>query len=140
MQNKATEKTEHKKRVDRIVFIYHFYLLKYNDADAIDKALDIFKYDFDNEQIKILEIFVKQRRAAESYISQFISKKWKWDRLEPLIKAILINSTIEITNNLVEKAISINEAVIICKDYSHHESAPMVNAILDKVKPITRKK
>ena len=75
MKRENINSNRHSKRIDKIVFIYHFYLFEYPDNEVIEKAMDLDKYNFDKEDLKFFEFFASQRKAAEKYADQFLSKK-----------------------------------------------------------------
>lgn len=133
MNEKDNKKTEHKKRVDRIIFIYHFYLLEYKSEDIIDMAMDLDKYTFDKEELKALEMFAKQREDLEKSISEKLKASWSWERVEPLVKAIFINGSLEIKNKINDKPIVINESLVIAEEYAYPNVKKLLNAVLDKI-------
>lgn len=126
-------KTEHKKRVDRITFIYHFYLLDYKIEDLVDIAMDLDKYDFDKDELSQIQTLVKQIPSLEEKVSSKLKANWSWDRIEPLVKAIFINGSFEIINEVNDKAVIINESLVIAEEYSYPNVKKILNAILDKI-------
>ena len=131
---KKTSKTQHQLRISRIIFFYHYYLFNWDKKDIIDKSLDLDKYNFNDEEIKFIEIFSNNLEVIEKNIKENITNKWPFYRIEPFIKAVLVNSFVEIIYLKIDKRISINEALIILEEYAYESSKNMCNAILDKIK------
>ncbi|UUD34899.1 transcription antitermination protein NusB [Mycoplasmopsis caviae] len=86
-----------------------------------------------NEQFLHLEKISKNYEFYKKSISQFFKESWIWERVSPLIRAILINGAHELMS--IEPKIIINESVEITKYYFDSEKNffKMVNAILENV-------
>jgi len=60
-------------------------------------------------------------------------KKWTWDRLPIIIRAILLTSYAHKQIEVVDKKVIISTAVDLTKKYVEEKQAKFVNAILDEV-------
>ena len=65
-------------------------------------------------------------------IGQYLVK-WSFDRLNLVEQAILLEATSEIKQNLNEKAVVIDEAIILTKMYCDEESYKYINGVLDRI-------
>ena len=59
--------------------------------------------------------------------------KWSFDRLNLVEQAILLEAVSEIKLNLNEKAVTIDEAIILTKKYCDEESYKYINGVLDNI-------
>ena len=58
----------------------------------------------------------------------------KWWRVNYIDQAILLVATSEILTAKVDRAVAIDEAVNIAKEYSDDESFKYINGVLDQIK------
>ena len=116
---------------EKIVFALYQHLLLKKDINVC------FVNNFDSDD---LDDYIRTIRNdvidnEESYIDE-ISKylvKWSFDRLNLVEQAILLEATSEIKQNLNEKAVIIDEAIILTKQYCDEESFKYINGVLDKI-------
>lgn len=116
---------------EKIVFALYQHLLLKKDINVC------FVNNFDSDD---LDDYIRSIRNdvidnEESYIDE-ISKylvKWSFDRLNLVEQAILLEATSEIKQNLNEKAVIIDEAIILTKQYCDEESFKYINGVLDKI-------
>ena len=116
---------------EKIVFALYQHLLLKKDINVC------FVNNFDSDD---LDDYIRSIRNdvidnEESYIEE-ISKylvKWSFDRLNLVEQAILLEATSEIKQNLNEKAVIIDEAIILTKQYCDEESFKYINGVLDKI-------
>lgn len=66
-------------------------------------------------------------------LSPFLRSDWQWDRLSLVDQAILLISMEDLLVNDTPKAIVIDEAVNLAKEYSDDASPKMINGILDRL-------
>ena len=74
-------------------------------------------------------------KNEEEYIKLLSNhlQKWSFDRLGYVDQAILLCACSEIKTAIVEKAISLNEAISLAKDYGDEDSYRYINAVLDNI-------
>ena len=60
-------------------------------------------------------------------------KDWTFDRLGKVEAAILLMAAAEIKTQINDKAVAINEAINLAKEYCDEESYKLLNATLDKL-------
>ncbi|RMX35142.1 transcription antitermination protein NusB [Mycoplasmopsis fermentans] len=117
-------------RLGIINVLYRYELMdqKINVNELFDSESNL-----SNEQFSHLEKIAKNYDFYKKAVSQFLKEGWSWERISPLIRAILINGTHELMS--IEPKIIINESVEITKYYFEDEKNfyKMVNAILEKV-------
>ncbi|WP_434325550.1 transcription antitermination protein NusB [Mesomycoplasma hyorhinis] len=95
---------------------------------------EIFKnYDLTKEQIKILEAIEKKYEIFQKLIINFLGSNWSWNRILPLVRAILLLGSFELLVN--DNKVVINEMVQMIKDYTleSDKEYKFVNAVLDKI-------
>ena len=70
-------------------------------------------------------------KISDRIISSFLKEDWKWERIAPLERSILIYGTFELA--VSDKALVINELVDITKGFIPGDSYKFINAILNNV-------
>ena len=116
---------------EKIVFALYQHLLLKKDINAC----------FDNNfEVDDLDDYIRNIRQnvidnEEKYIDEISGHlvKWSFDRLNLVDQAILLEATSEIKLNLNEKAVIIDEAIILAKQYCDEESYKYINGVLDKI-------
>ena len=66
-------------------------------------------------------------------------KEWDYDRIGSIEKAVLRLGTYEILYEKVDKAVVINEAIEISKEFGNEQSPKFINGVLDNVTLIEEK-
>ncbi|WP_233341718.1 transcription antitermination factor NusB [Mycoplasmopsis bovirhinis] len=104
------QKTMRQKRIDVISEIY--------TCELLEQKLDYQKISLENLSLDILELRrLKELEQRYDFIvtvfKKIINTEWDWQRVSPLVKAILINAANEFWT--IEPKIVINEAVEITK-------------------------
>ena len=66
-------------------------------------------------------------------ISQLLRSDWSFDRLSMLEQSILLISFQEILVNEAPRAVVINEAITLAKNYCDDNSYKLINGVLDKL-------
>ncbi|MEA4115460.1 transcription antitermination protein NusB [Mycoplasma sp. 744] len=122
-------KSQRDARIELINIIYAHELL--NEKLDINQIFSD-ELTLNNKQIKSLEFINQNYDFYIKIISHFIKEGWNWERISALHRAILINATNEMFNNLAAK-VAINEAIEITKLFFDDESYKMINAILQNV-------
>lgn len=106
--------------------------------ELLSKPLDmrqIFEAEsgLNNEQFKQLELISKNYFFIKNNIEKFLREDYSWERISPLIRAILINATQEYF--LIPPKVVVNEAIEITKIYFDDADNyyKVVNAILQNI-------
>ncbi|GHT10429.1 N utilization substance protein B [Planctomycetales bacterium] len=81
---------------------------------------------------QLLDGIVERRQTIDDLLAG-VAKNWSLERMNPTDKSILRLAVYEITATDTPKAVVINEAVELAKQFGTTESAAFVNGILDKV-------
>lgn len=115
------------KRANIIKYIYQNELME-NPLDAVD-AFE--SGDFSAQEVKVIENIAKNYLKFKKIIIHFLKNSWDWTRVSPLERAILIYGAYELTFN--DKALVINELVIITRGYIPGDSYKWINATLESI-------
>ncbi|MBZ4204249.1 transcription antitermination factor NusB [Mycoplasma tauri] len=123
-------KPRRKFRTEIINVIYRYELIK--SEISINEVFEL-NNEIDAEQLDQIEKIAKNYEYYKRTISSFFNKNINWDKVSPLIRAILINATHELLT--ISPRIVINEAIEITKIYFDTEANlyKMVNAILQNI-------
>ena len=116
---------------EKLVFALYQHLLLKKDIN------ECFNNNFIDEECDSLIADVKNDIIdnKNNYIEE-ISKhlvKWSFDRLNLIEQAILLVAISEIKNGFNEKAVVIDEAIIITKTYCDDQSYKYINGVLDNI-------
>ncbi len=84
------------------------------------------------EGIALAELAWAAREEADRALSE-LTPEWAWHRQPNIDRNILRLGYYEIKHGGIAAAIAINEAVELAKEYSHAESPPFINGVLDRV-------
>ncbi len=134
---------------EKIVFTLYQHLLLHKDLNACfddnfysdsEEFRNTAGEDLDLKDAFFYDDYVRAVRDdlilnKESYIAE-ISKwlnKWTFDRLNLVEQAILLETVSEISQDLNDKAVVIDEAVILAKQYCDDESFRYINGVLDHI-------
>ena len=116
-----------KKRTEIINTIY-----KYELFDQKVDSKQIFEDDnLDDNAIKIIEQIEAKYDSLKKIIIAALSANWEWERLQPLVRAILLYGTYELFLN--NPKIVINEMINITKIYIPGTVYKLVNKALDLI-------
>lgn len=116
-----------KKRTEIINTIY-----KYELFDQKVDSKQIFEEDnLDDNAIKIIEQIEAKYDSLKKIIIAALSANWEWERLQPLVRAILLYGTYELFLN--NPKIVINEMINITKIYIPGTVYKLVNKALDLI-------
>lgn len=116
-----------KKRTEIINTIY-----KYELFDQKVDSKQIFEDDnLDDNAIKIIEQIEAKYDSLKKIIIAVLSADWEWERLQPLVRAILLYGTYELFLN--NPKIVINEMINITKIYIPGTVYKLVNKVLDLI-------
>ena len=113
------------KRVKIITYIYKFELF-----DEKVNVNEIFNNnDLNNFEVQTLTIIQNKYVLFKNLIIKALNNAWIWERLQPLIRAILLYGLYELFIN--EPKVVINEMVNITKIYTIGDEYKLVNKVLD---------
>lgn len=113
------------KRVKIITYIYQFELF-----DEKVNVNEIFNNnDLNNFEVQTLTIIQNKYVLFKNLIIKALNNAWIWERLQPLIRAILLYGLYELFIN--EPKVVINEMVNITKIYIIGDEYKLVNKVLD---------
>ena len=113
------------KRVKIITYIYQFELF-----DEKVNVNEIFNNnDLNNFEVQTLTIIQNKYVLFKNLIIKVLNNAWIWERLQPLIRAILLYGLYELFIN--EPKVVINEMVNITKIYTIGDEYKLVNKVLD---------
>ena len=116
---------------EKLVFALYQHLLLKKDINVcfLDNFEDI---EYDDFIDSISKDLLKNKSDYIYEISQYLVK-WTFDRLNLVEQAILLEAVSEIKLNLNERAVIIDEAVILTKKYCDEESYKYINGVLDNI-------
>ncbi|WP_027120976.1 transcription antitermination factor NusB [Mycoplasma leonicaptivi] len=105
-------KSMRQQRIEVIQTIYKNELLenKYNASEILKD--NYFFTDLQKEKVMKIE---KRYHWILEIIKKLMNNDWKWDRISPLIRGIIINAASEMFD--IDAKIAINEAIEITKIY-----------------------
>ena len=113
------------KRVKIITYIYQFELF-----DEKVNVNEIFNNnDLNNFEVQTLTIIQNKYVLFKNLIIKALNNAWIWERLQPLIRAILLYGLYELF--ITEPKVVINEMVNITKIYTIGDEYKLVNKVLD---------
>ena len=85
--------------------------------------------DLNNFEVQTLTIIQNKYVLFKNLIIKALNNAWIWERLQPLIRAILLYGLYELFIN--EPKVVINEMVNITKIYTIGDEYKLVNKVLD---------
>ena len=113
------------KRLKIITYIYQFELF-----DEKVNVNEIFSNnDLNNFEVQTLTVIQNKYVLFKNLIIKALNNAWIWERLQPLIRAILLYGLYELFIN--EPKVVINEMVNITKIYTIGDEYKLVNKVLD---------
>ena len=120
-------------RIKVMTCIYQYLLTEKSMDDIFDDNLDI----DDKKSISfIVENTVntlKDQDELEEMIKTHLTPTWDYDRLGYIEKAILLMSAEELVHGNTDRAVIINEAVEIAKQYCDDDAPKLINGVLDQI-------
>lgn len=132
--------SRHTQRVSAIICLY-IYFFKPQDIELIAHDLMQFKldenkespYDVSPSSLNMMIDALDHQDLVIHKINELLTPGWTFDRLGLMEQAILFYAISEIVYQEDSKAIIIDEAIKITKEYGDQDSYKLVNAILDKL-------
>lgn len=132
MPKKNSTLTQHQKRINIMEILYQYFLEEKTDSQ-FDKYLTEVTTEENQEQIKTVKEIIWYQESLTQEIEKHLKSGWTFQGLKPIEEAILILATYEIIHTNTQKAIIINEAVILAKEYCDNNTYKYINGVLDKV-------
>ena len=115
---------------EKIVFSLYQHLLLHKDLNScFDDNLD---QEIDEFVVSMKEDLLKNKEDYVDEIGKYLVN-WKFDRLNLVEQAILLETVSEISQGINDKAVVIDEAVIMAKEYCDEESYKFINGVLDQI-------
>ena len=132
--------SRHAQRVSAVICLYIYF---FSEQDIVSIAKDLREFHLEHDQEppykiskKSLEMMVdaiEHKALIITKINNLLATGWTFDRLGLMEQAILFYAIAEIVYEEDEKAIIINEAIKIAKEYAEDDSYKLINALLDKL-------
>ncbi|MEA4162436.1 MULTISPECIES: transcription antitermination protein NusB [unclassified Mycoplasma] len=106
----SNKKSRREIRLNVIQVLYKYELLN----EAIDVPTAVTEFDFvDIEETKRLSLIASNYKFLRKTLSSLLNSDWSWERLSPVVRAIILNGAFELFNN--QPKIVFNESVEITK-------------------------
>lgn len=121
---------KNRQNLEKIISIVYISELM-NEPIDIDQVFEL--YNLNSNELKKLKAINKNYKVFKNNILVFIKQGWNWNRISPLIRAILIVGSFELIINY--KTLVINEMIEITKIFTldTDKDYKFVNSILDKI-------
>ncbi len=110
-----------------INYIYTYEL--YNEKVDTSNLLDL--ETLNEKELKKVEAISKNYDKFKSIINKYIVDGWSWTRLAALERSILLYGAFELSH--IDRALVINEMVLLTQGYIPGDSYKFINSILEKV-------
>lgn len=133
--NKKLE-PRHALREKAMICLYQYLMMQNMDsakdikeilADTVDdEKVDPFLYVITVDTIKYMDTYIEMIDSA-------LRDDWTFERLSYVERAILLMACCELDLEVSKKAIVINEAVMLAKQYCDDDSYKLINAVLDTI-------
>lgn len=132
MIKRKTNITQHQKRIKIIEIFYQYFLQQKSEQEFEEYLKEI--SDVENETvIKTIQEILWYQSNLITEIEKHLKSNWIFKSLKPTEKAILLLASYEIFYTNTEKAIIINEAIILAKQYCDNNTYKYINGVLDKI-------
>ena len=116
---------------EKIVFTLYQHLLLHKELNRCFE--DNFEpEEFDDYVLAIRDDVNVNKDVYIEEISAYLNK-WTFDRLNLVEQDILLETVSEIKQGLNDKAVVIDEAVILAKEYCDEEAYKYINGVLDNI-------
>ena len=115
---------------EKIVFSLNQHLLLHKDLNSC------FDDNLENDEDEYVSSMKEDLLAnKDSYISEIAKhlNKWSFDRLNLVEQAILLETVSEISQGINDRAVVIDEAVIMAKEYCDEDAYKYINGVLDHI-------
>ncbi len=123
----------HETRKKLVFAVYQYLLLNSDLNSAVVDAFDIEDITLIDEYVlKLVKEINTNRSNYIEKISQHL-KRWSFERLNYLDQAILLVGVAELSLGEVQKAIVIDEAINLAKEYCDDDAYKYINGVLDQL-------
>lgn len=124
--------SQHQKRIIIIEILYQYFLEQNNQKD-FEKFLATIASEENQSQITVVKDIIWYQSDLIKEIEKYLKTNWTFNSLKPTERAILILAAYEILYTKTDKAIIINEAIILAKQYCDKNVYKYINGVLDKI-------
>lgn len=124
--------TRRQQRIKIMTCLYQYLLTGKDINDIFDENLDI---DDKKSLAFIIENTVGVINNLDELVEEIEPKliDYQFDRLGYVEQAILLLSAFELNENKIDRAVVINEAIEIAKEYCDDKSPKFINGVLDQL-------
>ena len=114
---------------EKLVFTIYQHLLLHKDLkECLNDNFEEIETDEFCETI-FADLIMNEDKYIEEISKHLV--RWSFDRLNLVEQAILLEAYSEICRDLNDKAVVIDEAIILAKEYCDDESYKYINGVLD---------
>ena len=118
-------------RREKIVFTIYQHLLLHKDlADCFENNFE--EDEYDEFVLSVRDDLISNESNYIDEIGKYLVK-WTFERLNLVEQAILLETVSELHMNINDKAVVIDEAIIMTKTYCDEESYRYINGVLDNI-------
>lgn len=112
--------------------LYQYLLLKKDIREILE---DLCEQPLEEIDPYILDCVIECMENQSYYIAQIEKQltEWSFVRLGFIEQSILLLSTHEILEKKADKAVVINEAILLAKEYCDEPSYRLINGVLDEI-------
>ncbi|WP_330463272.1 transcription antitermination factor NusB [Metamycoplasma gateae] len=121
------KKYNFRKNIINYIYQYELFNIQINTSEIVNNELNKISIS----EISTLEIIQSKYQTLKNIANKFLLETWTWERINPLIRAVLIFGIYELTYN--EPRVVINEMVNITKMFVPGDDYKFVNRILDRI-------
>lgn len=132
MEKTKQNVSQHQKRIIIIEILYQYFLEQNNQKD-FEKFLATIASEENQSQITVVKDIIWYQSDLIKEIEKYLKTNWNFNSLKPTERAILILAAYEILYTKTDKAIIINEAIILAKQYCDKNVYKYINGVLDKI-------
>ncbi len=132
MEKTKPNMSQHQKRINIMEILYQYFLEQNNQKD-FEKYLETITTEENQSQITIVKDIIWYQTDLIKEIEKHLKTNWTFNSLKATERAILILASYEIIYTKTDKAIIINEAVILAKQYCDKNVYKYINGVLDKI-------
>lgn len=124
--------SQHQKRINIIEILYQYFLDQAVQANFAEFLTEISSSENETQIKTVQEILWYQNNLTQE-IERHLKPGWTFKGLKPTEQAILFLGAYEILYTNTDKAIIINEAIILAKQYCDNNAYKYINGVLDKI-------
>jgi N utilization substance protein B len=125
-----------------MVVVQAIYASTHNSLDLSQNLLEVLHYHSDvvehaprvNKEFayKMINQIQTSEHDIRNIVSQYLADNWTIDKLDPLIRAILIAGVCELAFLPTPTKVIINEYTTLAADFSFQKEVGFINSVLDK--------